>query len=232
MKRRADGSKTPSVCFTHTEREKAPTARSKNWHRFKIQANSTAIIVAAFTSLSFIQRDFCLSLKHEHWVKRTENCFVELILNLYEVQGVACVFDLTRQWTQASACSVVMVDGNVNRQSYAAELLMKPATVSSPGCHNRLSITPCQVLHCVTSPPPPTPPLIPQHLVQMVQTWKIHSDKKVISSQWGQRHVLDWRYHWEQRGHVLVVDSGVIKTLSLKLLWPVFYINNGSIDSV
>lgn len=58
------------------------------------------------------------------------------ILNSHEVQAVTFVFDLTKQWTWVSACSVVMVDGN--SQWFAAELLMKRA-VSPLGCHNRLS---------------------------------------------------------------------------------------------
>lgn len=63
---------------------------------------------------------------------------------------VRCDFDLTRQWTPASAWSVA-VDGNVNSQLWAAELL--PAAVSS-----WVATTDCSASHSFCPPsPPPTP---------------------------------------------------------------------------
>lgn len=103
MKRRGDGRKTTSVCLTHTEKELPDLSwKTDTW------VNLIYIAVLAH---------YC----------------VEQFLNLHKVRGAANVFflNLTRQWTQFSACCVVMEDGRVEI------VVCRTTSVSSLRCYNR-----------------------------------------------------------------------------------------------
>lgn len=93
-------------------------------------------------------------------------------------------FYMTRQWTQSSACSVVVVDWS------GTVVCCRTATVSSLGCYNRLSISLCHVFNCITPPTLTDSPSHPQ--LGTNDTNKCHIDRRVTSSSvCGQHHVPD-----------------------------------------